>query len=80
MQEDTSQAAYQHASKDADQVRQVLHSNGIEPKAANLGFLSVQPMYDGLLMSAAQNWRYQAATRDGEPVKYRKMIQINVNR
>jgi uncharacterized protein YggE len=46
VQEDTSQAAYQHASKDADQVRQVLRSNGIEPKAANLGFLSVQPMYD----------------------------------
>jgi hypothetical protein len=44
--EDTSQAAYQHASKDAEQVRQVLHANGIEPKAANLGFLTVQPMYD----------------------------------
>jgi uncharacterized protein len=46
VQEDTSQAAYQHASKDADQVRQVLRANGIEPKATNLGFLSVQPMYD----------------------------------
>src|SRR3977135_2006673 len=42
VQEDTSQAAYQHASKDADQVRQVLRTNGIEPKAAHLGFLSVQ--------------------------------------
>src|ERR1700674_2392725 len=46
VQEDTAQAAYQHASKDAEQVRQVLHANGIEPKAANLGFLSVQPVYD----------------------------------
>jgi uncharacterized protein YggE len=46
VQEDTSQAAYQHASKDADQVRQVLRTNGIDPKTANLGFLSVQPMYD----------------------------------
>ena len=46
VQEDTSQAAYQHASKDVEQVRQVLHANGIEPKAANLGFLSVQPVYD----------------------------------
>jgi uncharacterized protein YggE len=44
--EDTSQAAFQHASKDVDQVRQVLHANGVEPKAANIGFLSVQPMYD----------------------------------
>src|ERR1700692_2583021 len=46
VQDDSSQNAYQHASKDAEQVRQVLHANGIEPKAANLGFLSVQPMYD----------------------------------
>jgi uncharacterized protein YggE len=45
-QEDTSQAAYQHASKDTEQVRHVLRANGIEPKAANIGFLSVQPMYD----------------------------------
>lgn len=45
-QEDTSQTAYQHASKDTEQVRQVLHANGIEPKAANIGALSVQPMYD----------------------------------
>ncbi len=46
VQDDSAQAAYQHASKDAEQVRQVLHANGIESKAANLGFLSVQPMYD----------------------------------
>ena len=46
VQDDSAQNAYQHASKDAEQVRQVLHANGIEPKAANLGFLSVQPMYD----------------------------------
>jgi len=46
VQEDSSQAAYQHASKEVEQVRQVLHANGIEPKAANLGFFSVQPVYD----------------------------------
>src|ERR1700724_3145577 len=46
VQEDSAQNAYQHASKEAEQVRQVLHANGIEPKAANLGFLTVQPMYD----------------------------------
>ncbi len=46
MQHDSAQAAYQHASKDAEQVRQVLHANGIDPKAANVGFLSVQAMYD----------------------------------
>jgi len=46
VQEGSSQAAYEHASRDAEQVRQVLRANSIEPKAANLGFLSVQPMYD----------------------------------
>ena len=46
VQENTAQAAFQHASKDVDQVRQVLHANGIEPKSANIGFLSVQPVYD----------------------------------
>jgi uncharacterized protein len=45
-QDETSQAAYQRASKAAEQVREVLRANGIEPKAANIGFLSVQPMYD----------------------------------
>lgn len=46
VQENTAQAAYQHASKDAEQVREVLRGNGVEPKTANIGFLSVQPMYD----------------------------------
>lgn len=46
VQDDSSQTAYQHASKDVEQVRQVLHANGIEPKAATIGFFSVQPMYD----------------------------------
>jgi uncharacterized protein YggE len=46
VQEATPQAAYQHASKDTEQVREVLRANSIEPKAANLGFLSVQPVYE----------------------------------
>jgi uncharacterized protein YggE len=44
--DDTSQTAYQHASKDAEQVREVLRANAIEPKTATIGFLAVQPMYD----------------------------------
>jgi uncharacterized protein YggE len=46
VQEDTSQAAFQRASKNVEQVRQVLRANGIDPKAATVGFLSVQPMYE----------------------------------
>src|SRR5436309_10898416 len=46
VQDDTSQVAFQRASKNVDQVRQVLRANGIDPKSANIGFLSVQPVYD----------------------------------
>lgn len=46
VQEATSQAAYQHASKDAEQVRQALRNNAIDPKAATVGFFSVNPVYE----------------------------------
>ena len=46
VQEESAQAAYQHASKEAEQMRQILHANGIEPKSANLGFFSIQPVFD----------------------------------
>jgi len=46
VQDETSQAAFQRASKNVEQVRQVLRNNGIEPKAATIGFLSVQPVYE----------------------------------
>jgi uncharacterized protein len=46
VQEESAQAAYDHASKDVEQVRQVLRNNGIEPKAATIGFFSVQPAYE----------------------------------
>jgi uncharacterized protein YggE len=46
VQDDTSQVAFQRASKNVEQVRQVLRGNGIDPKAANIGFLSVQPVYE----------------------------------
>ena len=37
---------YERASRDAEQVRQILRANGVDPKAANLGFFSTQPVYD----------------------------------
>jgi uncharacterized protein YggE len=46
LQDETSQAAYQHASKDVEQVREVMHANGIEPKSATIGYFSVQPVFD----------------------------------
>jgi uncharacterized protein len=45
-QQDTPKAAFDHASATADRVRQVLRDNGIDVKAMQIGFYSVQPMYD----------------------------------
>jgi uncharacterized protein len=45
-QEDNSRAAYDRASKQAEQVREILRSNGIEPTAAQLGYFSMEPVYD----------------------------------
>jgi len=45
-QEDSARAAYEHASKSAEQVRQILRNNGVDPKAAQIGYYSLQPVYD----------------------------------
>ncbi len=45
-QENTAQDAYQRASAAAEQVREVLRSNHIDPKTAEIGFFSLQPVYD----------------------------------
>jgi uncharacterized protein YggE len=45
-QEETSRAAYDRASKAAEQIRQILRTNGIEPKTAEIGYFSLQPVYD----------------------------------
>ena len=46
VQEESAQAAYEHGSKDVEQVRAVLRANGVEPKVATIGFLAVQPAYE----------------------------------
>jgi uncharacterized protein len=45
-QADTARAAYDAASKQAEQVRQIMRDNGIDPKTANIGSYAIQPMYD----------------------------------
>jgi uncharacterized protein YggE len=45
-QENNARAAYDRASKAAEQVRQILRANGIEPTAAQLGYFSIEPVYD----------------------------------
>jgi TonB family protein len=41
---------------------------------------SLQIRYDAVLMNAARDWRYQPATVNGRPVKYRKLIQVNLSK
>ncbi|HZQ25492.1 MAG TPA: SIMPL domain-containing protein [Terriglobales bacterium] len=45
-QADTAKAAYDLAGKQAEQTRQILRNNGIDPKVAQIGFYSIQPQYD----------------------------------
>lgn len=45
-QEETAKAAYERASRAAEQIRQILRSNGIEPKSAEISFFSLDPVYD----------------------------------
>jgi TonB family protein len=41
---------------------------------------SIHPAYDRQLLLAARDWKYEPATLNGHPVKFRKLIQIAVQR
>ncbi len=45
-QETSPRAAYDRASQETEQVRRILKSNGVDPKSAEIGFFSLQPVYD----------------------------------
>jgi TonB family protein len=42
--------------------------------------LSIHPMYDPQLLNAAREWRYKPATVDGVPVRFRKLMQITLDK
>src|SRR5215469_13599281 len=42
----TAKTAYEQASKQAERTREILRSNGLEPKAAEIGSYAIQPRYD----------------------------------
>jgi len=42
--------------------------------------VSVNPYYDGRAVEAARLWKYRPATWKGQPVKYRKSVQVTVKR
>ena len=39
---------------------------------------SMDPKYDNMALAASRNWRYQPATREGVPVKFRKLVQVRI--
>jgi hypothetical protein len=41
---------------------------------------SIHPTYDALILTATRDWKYKPATLNGKPVKYRRLISINVQR
>lgn len=45
-QEESSQAAYDRGARAAEQVRKLLRDNGIDPKQAQVGFFTLEPVYD----------------------------------
>ena len=45
-QADNAKIAYESAAKQAEQTRQIMRDNGIDPKTAQIGSYSIQPMYD----------------------------------
>ena len=42
--------------------------------------VGIHPVYDTMLVGAARDWKYKPATLNGKPVKYRRLISINVQR
>ncbi|HEX7285956.1 MAG TPA: SIMPL domain-containing protein [Candidatus Angelobacter sp.] len=45
-QQETARAAYDRVAAAAEQVRKVMRDSGLDPKAAQIGFYAVQPIYD----------------------------------
>jgi hypothetical protein len=41
---------------------------------------SIHPSYDAQVLGLARDWKYKPATLNGKPVKYRRLISINVQR
>lgn len=38
----------------------------------------ISPLYDRMLITTAKGWKYRPATKDGQPVRFRKIIQVTL--
>jgi TonB family protein len=54
----------------------VIDESGAVETASMLGALNAA--YDRVVLEAARQWRYKPATLDGVPVRYRRIVQINL--
>jgi TonB family protein len=54
----------------------VVTENG-DVESANLR-QPMTPVYDHLVLSAAKGWKYHPATKNGQPVRYKKLIQVTL--
>jgi periplasmic protein TonB len=54
----------------------VVDESGAVESASMLGALNA--VYDRVVLEAARQWRYKPATLDGVPVRYRRIVQINL--
>jgi TonB family protein len=55
----------------------VINEQGAVESASVL--TSISRFYDSTLLEAARRWRFRAATLNGEPVKYRKLLTIQLS-
>jgi hypothetical protein len=42
--------------------------------------MSIHPAYDTLVLAAARDWKYQPARYNGEPVRFRRLISVALNK
>jgi TonB family protein len=57
-------------------MRVIINETGSVESASVLR--AMHPMYDSALVRAAENWKFKPAMKDGQPVKYAKIIQIQL--
>jgi uncharacterized protein YggE len=87
-QEDNPKAAYDRASRNAAQIRQILRSNGIEASSAQIGFFSIEPVYDwrsakrklvGYRVNAAVSLKLRAFSKIGPIVQQLSDTDVTEN-
>jgi uncharacterized protein YggE len=73
-QENTSKAAYARASHTVEQIRDLLRSTGLDPKSAEIGTFSVQPLLD---WSSAKRKLVGYIVNFSVTVKFKDLNKVN---